>query len=127
MARPVNFRDVERKTIQIATFEVAEVTALPALMRCYVALVETVQKMGGEIQKNYSSVMVHIPKDAEQLKEQLKSEQNAWDRNAELYQAVGRGEAIKSYLEYGVREWAKKEGLAEPEFVKEIVGEDSNV
>ena len=125
MARPETVRDVERKTIQIATFEVAELTALPALMRCYVALVETVQKMGGEIQKNYSSVMVHIPKDNEQLAEQLKSEQANWDRNADLYELVLAGKPIKSYQEYSLTEWAKKEGLGEPEFVKE--DEDASV
>lgn len=117
--KPQNVNQVKNRTIQIATFETAELTALPALMKVYVALVEAVQKMGGEVKKNYSSVQVFIPKNREQLADQLESEQREWDRKEELYKTVQNGEAIKSYQEYGLKEWAETEGLPEPVFVKE--------
>jgi hypothetical protein len=122
MARPENISDVENRSIQIATVEVAELTALPALMKHYVALVETVQKMGGEVKKNYSSVQILIPKDRDQLKSQLESEQRQWDSNWERYEKALRGEVIPSYSEYSVTEWAKREGMAEPVFAKEDDG-----
>ena len=126
MARPAVISHVENRTIQIATVETNELSALPALMKCYVALVEQVQKMGGEVRKNYGSVQLHIPKDAEQLKYQLEQDQAAWDRHSKLYADVLRGEVIKSYQEYSLNEWAKKEGLDAPVYNKEEEDADAD-
>jgi hypothetical protein len=126
MARPENFSDIKDRTLRVATFEVDKLTALPALLKHYVALVESVQKMGGEVNTSYgSTVEVTIPKNPTQLKETFEREQREWDRQEELYAAVLRGEVLKSYQEYGVTEWAKNEGHPKPVFNKE--DEDSNV
>jgi uncharacterized protein YdeI (YjbR/CyaY-like superfamily) len=124
--KPQNVNQVEDRTVRIALFELDKINALPGLLKHYVALIETAQKMGGEVSTTYgSTVEVLIPKDRKQLQERLEYEQREWDRYSDLYAKVRSGEAIKSYYESGVTEWAKNEGLDAPEFVKE--DEDAEV
>lgn len=120
MARPEKISDVSDKMVRVATFEVDKITALPALMKPYVALVDAVQKIRGEVLTSYgSTVEIVIPKNHKQLQEQLKSDQYSWDNRKESYDKVLRGEKVPSYTEHGLKEWAKDEGLPEPQFVKD--------
>ena len=124
--KPQNVNQVQDRTERIATFDLDKINAIPALLKHYVALIETAQKMGGEVNTTYgSNVEVFIPKNRKQLEARLEYEQREWDRQADLYAKVRSGEVIKSYYESGVTEWAKNEGLDAPEFVKE--DEDAEV
>lgn len=125
--KPQTVNQVKDRTVRVATIETDKILALPALLKHYTALVETVQKMGGEVSTTYgTTVELTIPKDAKQLAETLKSEQASWDRYSALYEQVRNGEEIKSYLESAVTNWAEAEGLDAPEFVKSEVDSDSN-
>jgi hypothetical protein len=124
--KPQNVNQVQDRTERIATFDLDKINAIPALLKHYVALIETAQKMGGEVNTTYgSTVEVFIPKNRKQLEARLEYEQREWDRYEGLYNQVRDGEVIKSYYESGVTEWAKTEGLPEPVFVKE--DEDAEV
>jgi hypothetical protein len=124
--KPQNVNQVQDRTERIATFDLEKINAIPALLKHYVALIETAQKQGGEVTTTYgNSVEVFIPKNRKQLEDRLAYEQREWDRHQELYNQVRNGEVIRSYLESGVTEWAKTEGLPEPVFVKE--DEDAEV
>ena len=126
--RPQTLNHVKDRTYRVATFETDKINTIPSLLKPYTALVEAVQKYGGEAKVSYgSTVEVLINKNREQLQAQLESEQREWDRQEGLYKKVQNREVLKSYQEYGVTEWAKSEGLPEPEFVKEPESENAEV
>jgi hypothetical protein len=126
--RPQTLNQVKDRTYRVAVFETDKINTVPSLLKPYTALIEAVQKYGGEAKISYgSTVEVLINKNRTQLQAQLESEQREWDRQEELYKQVQNGEVLKSYQEYGVTEWAKGESLPEPVFNKEPEQENAEV
>lgn len=120
MARPESIKDIkqEDRFTRVAMFEIDKVIANAMLLKHYTALLETVQKMGGNAEKSYSTVDVNIPKNDKELADQLASDQRSWDDMQKLYHlAVNRGEnsdEIPEWRRSGLTQWAADNDLPNP-------------
>ena len=120
MARPESISDVKRddRMTRIATFEMDRILADASLLKHYTALLQAVQKMGGEAVKNYNNVDFNIPKNKKQLEDQLRSDQYYWDEYQKYYNlALNRGsnsDEIPEWRHSAIKAWAKEEELPDP-------------
>lgn len=120
MSRPENLADIKHddRFVRVASFEVDHIITSPVLLKHYNAMLETVQKFGGFVNKSYSSVELSIPKSKELLEAQLRSDQYRWDEMQKFYNlAVVRGPGdtdVPEWRHNGIKEWAKDEGLPNP-------------
>jgi hypothetical protein len=119
MARPESHKDIsdENKFTRVALFEIDKIVTNANLLKHYTALLEAIHKMGGRSEKGYNSVDLDIPKNQQQLDEQLKNDQYHWDDYEKLYRKALAGDSVDPIPEYRrgtLKEWAEKEGLPDP-------------
>ena len=124
MSRPVTIADVTVTTIEIATVQMDQFSGDPHRIKSYSDFVGTLAKIGATMDVSYSTVRIKVPKNREQMEDQLKSDQNQWDRNEEGYNKALRGEFVESWRRYSISEWAESEGLKEPVFVEKVEDEE---
>lgn len=120
MSRPESIKDIAEKDrfVRIAMFEIDKIVTSAILLKHYTALIEAVQKHGGNIEKNYNTVDVNIPKTTSELEYQLESDQRQWDEMQRLYNlALNRGPSdtdIPEWRRDSIKRWAKDEDLPDP-------------
>lgn len=118
MSRPETTNDVTDRFVRIASFETDKIIAHPTLLKHYTALLEAMQKIGGKVERSYNAVEMQIPKDEQQLNEQLRGDQYRWDEMQKLYNVALKGDTVTDpvpeWRRNGIKEWAKEEGLPDP-------------
>lgn len=120
MARPESINDIkpEDRITRIATFEIDRFMADPALLKNYTGLLEIVKKMGGEVQKSYSSMDFYVPKTKTELENQLRTDQSVWDDNYKYYNlALNRGPGdsdIPEWRRSSIKSWSILNELPDP-------------
>jgi hypothetical protein len=119
MARPESHKNIDEgdKFTRVAMFEIDKIITNANLLKHYTAILEAVTKMGGISVKSYNSVDLDIPKNSQQLDEQLKSDQYRWDEMRNLYRtALNRDnvDPIPEWRRDAIKDWANKEGLPDP-------------
>lgn len=118
MARPETIAEVKSRQETIGSLDVSKFSTTPALLKHYTALVEALEKMGGECEASYANVTLKRPKTKEELELQLATDQREWDRIRKLYyQAVKcdpEDEPIREYQQESIKHWARGEGLPDP-------------
>lgn len=120
MSRPESIKDIDPqdRLVRIAAFEIDKIVDNAALLKHYTGLLEVVQKLGGKAEKLYSNVDISIPKNKDQLEQQLRMDQHQWDEMQKYYNlALNRGvnsDEIPEWRHEGIKRWAKKEGLPDP-------------
>jgi hypothetical protein len=121
MARPENISDIDPAytTIEIATVQMDHFSGNAARVKAYSDFVGALAKLGITMDVSYNTVRMKMPKTPEQLRDQLKLDQDTWDRNKAGYEEALRGEFVKTWRQYSITAWAESEGLAEPVFIEE--------
>lgn len=120
MARPDSISDIkhEDRFVRVATFEIDKIVANAALLKHYTSLLEAIQKAGGNASKSYSTVELTVPKDKQELEQQLASDQYSWDDSNKFYNlALNRGEnsdEIPEWRRSSIKRWAKEQELPDP-------------
>ena len=120
MARPESFKDLSNsdRFVRIALFEIDKIMTSAVLLKHYSALLEAVQKHGGKAEKSYSTIEVMLPKDQQELQQQLEYDQRTWDNRKKEYNlAVNRGPSDADFPEWKVSNlklWAKENDLPDP-------------
>lgn len=120
MSRPEDIKDIKKsdRFVRVAIFEIDKMVTDATLLKHYTALIEAVQKIGGNMEKNYNNVDVNIPKTRKELDYQLECDQRNWDEMQRLYNlALNRGPTdtdIPEWRRDSIKRWATDEGLPDP-------------
>jgi hypothetical protein len=118
MARPEKISEVTERHERFALFYTENFATEPAVLKHYTAMLEAVQKFGGKVERQYTTVEMYIPKTQKQLQAQLETDQRTWDRHRDLYlravKADPEEEPVKEYERSYVQEWARKEHKPDP-------------
>lgn len=126
MARPATIADIkaEYTKIEIATVQMDQFSSDPQRIKAYSDFINALAKLGATMDVSYNTVRIRVPKNQEQLEDQLRLDQGEWDRNQANYEQALRAEFVEKWRQHSIREWAKSEGLREPVFVEKIEDEE---
>lgn len=117
MARPEKVADVKDRTNRIGEIDVAQFKTKGALMRGYGQFLAALEASGGHIEElpyGSSIVKLTIDKGPAALRDQLKIEQDEWDRNRVDYDKLTVDRYVaKSWRYATINRWASEEGLPE--------------
>jgi hypothetical protein len=117
MPRPVSTEEITERSRSIGRIEVERLGTHPSLLKAYAALLDAVTKMGGHAEQRYSNVELFIPKTAQELADQLESDQRRWDSTEALWLRAVRadeGDELREYERETVVAWCEAEGKPNP-------------
>lgn len=119
MSRPEDVSEVKDATHEVATFYLDEMVTKPPLMKAYTAFIEAAERYGpGGIRGDYgNTIKVRINKTPQQIADQLRDDQDAWDRRKKMYDQAMAGEEIDRWDRTTIKNWCQEEGLDVPDFV----------
>lgn len=110
MPRPETTDEVTNRDYQVATFQLSEFATDPEMVKRYAAFIDLVKMRGGTVEGS-THVTASMPRDAEQLAVQLRSDQSTWDTTQRWYEQAERGETVPDYAWYSLKLHAEREGL----------------
>lgn len=128
MARPATFADIapNNLVIEIASVQIDHFSGDAQRIKAYSDFVGALAKIGATMEVSYNTVRIYVPKNQEQLEDQLRLDQNSWDRNKANYEQALRAEFVETWRRHSIREWAEAEGFKEPVFVEQVEDEMEN-